>query len=204
MKVLTKSPVYINKKRVSDADLYMNFDANGKPTTKNEWKMFQSWHNKKGYTPALTEDGVTGTNTNNAWNKYGSEFVQVAKALTNVVTTATSGQSVVTPPEPTSAQKEEAAKKGLQWDKVKGWVKVGKESGFFDAVLNKLGVTTPTYSTTTTTDGSVNPLVTKTQAQIDEEEKKKKRRTLIIIGSIALVAVIGVVLLIRKKSEPAK
>jgi len=195
MKVLTKSPVFINKKRVTNADLYMNFDANGKPVNEKEWKMFQVWHNKKGYTPALPEDGKAGLLTTGAWNKYSTNFISDVKAVAGFTATITGA-------EPTTEQKTEMNKKGFDWNKAKGWVEVGtkagKDTGFFDAVFGKLGATTP--PNLATTPGV--PVEVKTPAQIEEE--KKKRRTLIIVGSIAALALIGMIIYIRKSSEPAK
>lgn len=199
MKILTKQPVYVNKKRVTTSDFYMSFDATGKPQTEKEWKMFQVWHNKKGFTPALTEDGKLTDATSQAWTKHSSGFISDAKAVAGFTATIVGS-------EPTPEQKAEMNKKGFDWDKTKGWIdvstKAGKESGFFDAVFNKMGLTTP--PNLATTPGA--PVVAgKTQAEIDAEEKKKKqRRTLIIVGSIAAVALIGMLVFIRKNSAPEK
>jgi hypothetical protein len=199
MKILTKQPVYVNKKRVTTSDFYMSFDATGKPENEKEWKMFQVWHNKKGYTPALTEDGKVTDATNQAWGKYSSGFISDVKAVAGFTATITGS-------DPTPEQKAEMNKKGYDWDKTKGWIdvstKAGKESGFFDALFNKAGLTTPPNLATTP---GVPVVAGKTQAEIDAEEKKKKqRRTLIIVGSIAAVAVIAMLVFIRKKSETAK
>lgn len=35
---------------------------------------FQKWHNSKGYTPKLVEDGFNGAKTKSAFAKYGKEF----------------------------------------------------------------------------------------------------------------------------------
>ena len=49
-----------------------------------------------------------------------------------------------TTPTPTAAEQATAATKGLQWDKVKGWIQkgaeVGKSTGIFDWVGNQLGI----------------------------------------------------------------
>jgi hypothetical protein len=211
MKVLTKYPVYINRKKVSGADLYMNFDSNGKPTKKEEWKVFQNWYNSKGFSPKLTADGIAGNMTNAAWASQGSTFVAEAKALTNVVTNATSGAPIVTTSEPTQQQKDEAAKRGLQWDKLKGWVAVatqaGQQSGLFDALLNKVGLgTTSTTPVTTTSEGggtAVLPGGGSVTVTTPEEEAKKKRRKMLIIGGVAVVVIVAAVLLLRKKGDSA-
>lgn len=220
MKVLTKYPVYINRKKVSGADLYMNFDSNGKPTNKAETKIFQDWLDVKYPTWAnggQLNKGVGygrypfGPSTEAAWKNYGTAFVNEAKALTNVVTNATSGAPIVTTSEPTQQQKDEAAKRGFQWDKLKGWVAVatqaGQQSGLFDALLNKVGLgTTSTTPVTTTSEGggtAVLPGGGSVTVTTPEEEAKKKRRKMLIIGGVAVVVIVAAVLLLRKKGDSA-
>jgi hypothetical protein len=229
MKVLTKYPVYINRKKVSGADLYMNFDSNGKPTNSSETKIFQDWLDAK-YPTWVNGSKLNkgsgygkypfGPATAKAWAAYGTQFVTEAKAtigagqnvIAPVVTTSEpTQQQVVTTSEPTQQQKDEAAKKGIQWDKLKGWVNVatqaGQQSGVFDAILNKFGLgTTSTTPVTTTPEGggtAVLPGGGSVTVTTPEEEAKKKRRKMLIIGGVAVVVIVAAVLLLRKKGDSA-
>jgi hypothetical protein len=217
MKVLTKYPVYVNRKKISNADFYMNFDATGKPVTKAETQMFQDWLDMKyptwlngGKLNKGSGYGTFGPSTTKAWGTYGTTFVTEMKALAGSVLGAVSGTTPTTS-EPTQQQKDEAAKKGIQWDKLKGWVnaaaQAGQQSGVFDALLNKFGLgTTPTTPVTTTPEGggtAVLPGGGSVTVTTPEEEAKKKRRKMLIIGGVAVVVIVAAVLLLRKKGDSA-
>jgi hypothetical protein len=86
MKVLTKYPVYVNKKKIAGADFYMNIDGSNVRMV----KAFQSWLDVKYPTwyngGTMNKDVAKGYGTYNdatkaADAKYGKEFEDSAKAL---------------------------------------------------------------------------------------------------------------------------
>lgn len=190
MKVITEYPVYIDSNLVGGTD-WLNFDSNGKPTTKEETKRFQDWldANKPGwaagYTGGVLKGGSGygkypfGPSTQNAWVSYGAEF---AKSIGQVVTSS----QTVTPTStgaatPTATQQAEAKKKGFNWDKAKGvWVKAG-ELGITDKLLGLFGIAPKPDSTL--------PDVSTGGTEVAPTEKKGMSKTtkLVIVGGGILV-----------------
>jgi len=233
MKVLTKYPVYINRKKVSNADFYMNADAAIIKNSVGRIKAFQDWLDAKGIKWVGATDaelnngkllnkgsgyGTFGPSTVKAWDKYGDSFVATAQTMTNILTgmpttpSAPVVTTTTTTTEPTPQQKEEAAKRGLQWDKVKGWIQIGQQTGIIDSVLGLFGVQPQPVVTGseggTIPGGSVTTPGGSVVVTTPEEEKRKKRnRMLLIGGGVLAVVVIGYFIFRSKKtteSAPAQ
>ena len=98
MKVLTKYPIYVNKKKVSSGDFYMNVDANNVA----QIKAFQNWMDIKYPTwysgGKMNKDVSKGYGTYNdatksADNTYGKEFeavlMQTSQTISPALETAT-------------------------------------------------------------------------------------------------------------------
>jgi len=92
--------------------------------------------------------------------------------------------------EPTPAEKEEAKKKGLTWDKVNQVFVKAKELGFLDALLNRIGITPQSSDV---------PQVGVNTPQSGEVEKKGMSTTAIVLIGVAVVGVVGLALYSSKK-----
>lgn len=133
----------------SDGETYSYIDQNNK----TEVKAFQDFviKVKKDSTilGSAGADGIWGTKTQKAYDKYGADwedykkkalgvmgaFLNIPSSSASVPTTAPAVSG-----EPTPAQVEEQKKKGLFWDKAKKtWVSA-KELGLVDYVLDVFGV----------------------------------------------------------------
>jgi peptidoglycan hydrolase-like protein with peptidoglycan-binding domain len=84
---------YRNRKKANDAKMEDDYkyqteninpefntlpsSSSTKPSStwsKSETLAFQKWHNNKGYTPKLVEDGIYGSKTDAAFKKYGQAY----------------------------------------------------------------------------------------------------------------------------------
>lgn len=209
-----------------DDDDYYGFDANGKPTNSAETKMFQKWLVAKGvdisfttkatatkpsktYSGAEAIDGDmrAGSKTAKAWDTYGAEFTASMKSLGNTLGNlfesgaTTSTETTTTPTvEPTKEEKIEQAKKGVIWDKVKGWVKSDKAKdvlksllageGFMGFLNTLLGGGS---GAGTTTDGTTTTTTDTTQTGMSKGAK---------IGiAVGIVAVLGIVIYVATRPK---
>lgn len=224
MKVLTKYPVYIDRKKVSNADFYMNADASLIKTNVARIKAFQDWLDAKAikWVGATNKElnngkllnkgsgyGTFGPSTVKAWGKYGDSFVATAQTMTNILTGTTTTPSApvittTTTTEPTPQQVQDAAKKGFQWDKVKGWVQAGQQSGLFDTIKGLFGDSTQqTTPVGVQQEGGapIGAMPTNTPTDAEAEKKKKTKRMILIGGGVLLVVVVGYLLLRKKPSD---
>jgi hypothetical protein len=200
MRIITAYPVIMDRKVIANKFAantmnFSSFDASGKPSNSNEWKSFQKWFNAKGYTPALTVDGIPGTNTNKAWETYGAKFTADRMALSGtllqtfgpVTTTTTTTQSTT----PSADDQEKMKKLGYFWDKAKGVYTKAQESGVLDSVLNVFGLGAP-------------KTVTQTEAvKVTESGKQPMSNTTkaILIGGGALVLITIIALVTKSKRK---
>lgn len=138
---------------------------------KNEITNFQKWMLSKH--PTFNKDGdivlasgVFDDGTKAAWNQYGAEYTGV----------------------PTAAEKKANAKKGINWDKAKGWVSkaaaAGKSSGFFDYLKLRAGMpsTEPIYVPPVTPYAPYSP---------SSDNQPMSKTTKIIIASTVGVILLG-------------
>jgi hypothetical protein len=100
------------------------------------------------------------------------------------------GAKIKAKKEPTPAEKEEAKKKGLTWDKVNQVFVKAKELGFLDALLNRIGITPQSSDV---------PQVGVNTPQSGEVEKKGLSTTSIVLIGVAVVGVVGLALYSSKK-----
>lgn len=122
----TINPIYRGNQDPDTSELYSNLDAK---SLQGEIKAFQEWMIKTH--PIFNSDGdiviVSGIfddGTKKAFAKYGVEYA--------------AGSPVGK--EPTERQKRNAAKRGILWNKVKGWFTKTKQSGLFELGKNQLGL----------------------------------------------------------------
>jgi len=167
MKVFTINPIIVNGVNESYKDLYIPFD--GRKASKETILAFQKYANKSGYTPALKEDGIYGSNTQKAIDSgLGKKWDDL-----NAYISQAPSESISKAP----LTKEEKRKAFLE--KGKDVVKQAKESGLWDKALGLFGVKP------TTEDGSA------TTPEAKEDEKTSKGVNIaLVIGGVALVGAI--------------
>lgn len=162
------------------------FDESGKPTNSAETKLFHDWldRNKPGWHPivkTIKKDVKKGYGvypfspaTDEAWAKYGTEFVNFGRGMAQNVLQATQGTTTTDP--------QGNVKPGMRWDKLKGiWVKA-QDSGLLSALGQFLGKSA---------QGEPQSWTGETPPPPPEAPEPEKMKT----GTIALIG-IGVVALI--------
>lgn len=183
MIIKTINPIFVNKKRESEPDKYLSFDAS--KSTPAQIKEFQQWHNIKKYTPTLTENGIVDANTTSAIAKYGSAFdTEMAKFVTG-------GNA------PTKEEQIKKAKEGKVWDKVKGWVKSDQAKGLLLGLLGGLlGGGTGGGTGGGDVGGSV---ITTQETPPPPPEKWSTGKKIAVFGGVAVV--LGVIIYFATKSK---
>lgn len=192
MKVITKYPVYINKERISHDSLYSALDGK---SPKAEVQAFQDWLDVKHPGWVLGKNlnkgkgyGTFGPSTSSAWEKYSAEYTAFLAPASTTTTTSSTPKTG----EPSDAQKEEAKKKGLTWDKAKGaWTKA-KDAGVFDTIKDLFGKKD--------TSSSQAPVADVPSAPASEDKKMSKTTKYILIGAGVLTLGAIIYFATRKKS----
>lgn len=172
MQIITDRKIIVKDEKSSSACGCSGFDGNGKPQNSAETKMFQDWLDVK--YPTWNNGGKLnkgggygkypfGTQTNNAWKNYGSEFSSSrASLMGNLssmgalgVSTGDNSSSGSSSKEPSQEEKVKMAKVGKVWNKTKGWVAdqggalaiLEKGKGIFDTIKGIFGgSSSPSYS----------------------------------------------------------
>lgn len=123
----TINPIITGDKDPDTSELYSNLDAK---SLQSEIKAFQEWMVKK--YPNFNSDGdiiiVSGIfddGTKKAFAKYGVEYA---------------AGSPIVGPTPSEKQKKNAEKRGIFWDKAKGWFTKAQQSGLFELGKSALGL----------------------------------------------------------------
>lgn len=100
--------------------------------------------------------------------------------------------------EPTDAMKAKAAKKGVKWDKLKGWVKkandLGQKTGATDLIKNKLNDKLGLNQGGQKTTVDLMP-----PAPVEEPKMSTKKKVLIAVGAALIIGTI-IFFATRKKS----
>lgn len=206
MLIKTINPIYVNGAKESRPSEYLSFDAS--KASQRQILAFQQWHNKKGYTPKLVEDGVVtkGKNTEKAIAKYGSEFDNVVATMTGILTggVSTGGNTSTAP---STAEQIEQAKQGKVWDKAKGWIKSDKAKDLLIKLQASGGVTgiwgnikklfgggggggavdTSVVTTTDTTTPTTDTTTPTTEKTLDGKPKWSTGKKIAVFGGGALV-----------------
>lgn len=169
MRVITNNPIQYSSACGCSSSFEGSFDS----SNSSHVKEFQNYANSKG--AKLVVDGKWGALTQAEWSKYGKEFRKANKPASSATTTPVS--------EPTPAQVEKQAKKGLAWDKVKkGWVSA-KDSGVLQKGLDVVG------SLFGNKDSETNSTVTDTTEEV-KTGMSTTTKVLIGVGALALVSTI--------------
>ena len=165
----TLNPILTGGEDPDTSELYSNLDAK---SMQGEIKAFQEWMVKKH--PNFNSDGdiviVSGVfddGTKKAFVTYGAEYA--------------SGVNIPTGTTPSEKQKANAAKKGVFWDKAKGWIKKGQDSGLFAVAKNILGVNPAT--------GEINYPPVTPMPNNTPPAKQDNPKTIVTV--IAIAAVVG-------------
>jgi hypothetical protein len=125
MNIVTRNPIIVGGKRVSQPSKYLSFDAS--TATKSQIMDFQTWavQNK---VADLKVDGIAGDKTKAAIKMYGNDYDN--RFAPKRTTTST----------PTATEVAANTKKGLTYDKaLNAWVKA-KDSGLLDKAKGLLGL----------------------------------------------------------------
>jgi len=190
----------------SSPDNFYGFDAS-KPS---QVKAFQDWMDIKypGWVPL--KDGKLNKNVSKGYGKYGpstqkadktygAEFTKGAAALLNTLggaLTASGGGASPADTTPSTTPTPEviaaAKKKGVFWDKAKGWIQKGKDTGFFESLKAKFSPApaagAPTDTSGTPTDTT--PVDTSATDATPPPGMSKGMKIGIAVGAVVLLGVI--------------
>jgi len=160
----TINPIITRGEGLDPSEMYSNLDSK---SVQGEILAFQQWmiKNYPNYISngdTVIASGVFDDGTKAAFKKYGIEYASGVK----------NGQ------EPTPQQKERAAKRGLFFDKVKGWYSKGQQLGLFEFAKTALGIT-PAPSETEVKGGAPN--------ERKPTETKNDYTTLYIVIALAAI-----------------